>query len=209
MVKKASPATPKKTSAKTKRAAPAVDESALAVALSSVEKARQELEEARHQLEKTRTDLLDAIAEAGAARADRDRSQQRVLQQAQEIYQLRNQAEASAATGKQLADLEFQLARALGDLDLATQEIANFTLRCPKCGKNFVEEQYEGITIDRCTGCDGIYFDAGEVELLLGKVGGPEKGPDSPPEKSAGWWRNLFRRKQKVHAGIAPQENKS
>jgi Zn-finger nucleic acid-binding protein len=33
-----------------------------------------------------------------------------------------------------------------------------------ECGKNFAEEQYEGISIDRCTGCDAIYFDAGEVD---------------------------------------------
>src|SRR5882672_11351510 len=79
---------------------------------------------------------------------------------------------------------------------LAIQEIANFTLRCPKCGKNFIEEQYEEITIDRCTDCDAIYFDADEVELLLGKLGDENRPADAPAEKSAGWWQNLFRRKQ-------------
>lgn len=40
-------------------------------------------------------------------------------------------------------------------------------MKCPKCGKNMIEIDMEGILIDKCESCQGIYFDAGELELLL------------------------------------------
>lgn len=40
-------------------------------------------------------------------------------------------------------------------------------MRCPKCGQQMVEEGRKGIKIDHCTGCGGIFFDKGELDLLL------------------------------------------
>ena len=40
-------------------------------------------------------------------------------------------------------------------------------MRCPKCGQEMKEEQFRGIAMERCTGCDGRFFDAAELELLL------------------------------------------
>ncbi len=40
-------------------------------------------------------------------------------------------------------------------------------MRCPKCGQQMVEEERSGIKIDRCQGCRGVFFDAGELQLLL------------------------------------------
>lgn len=40
-------------------------------------------------------------------------------------------------------------------------------MKCPKCGHNLVEKKYEDIMIDQCSHCNGIYLDAGELELLL------------------------------------------
>ncbi len=39
-------------------------------------------------------------------------------------------------------------------------------IRCPKCRSDMEQIDYEGTEIDRCTTCRGIWFDAGEVELL-------------------------------------------
>lgn len=39
-------------------------------------------------------------------------------------------------------------------------------LRCPKCGMELIEIDYKGITIDRCSECDGVWLDAGELEAL-------------------------------------------
>ena len=40
-------------------------------------------------------------------------------------------------------------------------------MRCPKCGQQMVEDDRSGIKIDRCTGCGGVFFDAGELDTLL------------------------------------------
>jgi uncharacterized protein len=40
-------------------------------------------------------------------------------------------------------------------------------MRCPKCGQQMAEEDRSGIKVDRCSGCGGIFFDQGELELLL------------------------------------------
>lgn len=38
---------------------------------------------------------------------------------------------------------------------------------CPKCGNKMEEMELLGIMVDRCAVCSGIYFDKGELELLL------------------------------------------
>ena len=40
-------------------------------------------------------------------------------------------------------------------------------MRCPKCGHEMREEALEGVKIDRCSFCEGIYFDAGELDQVL------------------------------------------
>jgi uncharacterized protein len=39
-------------------------------------------------------------------------------------------------------------------------------MKCPKCGMELIEIDYKGITVDKCSGCAGIWFDAGEVEAV-------------------------------------------
>ncbi len=39
-------------------------------------------------------------------------------------------------------------------------------MRCPKCGMELVEIGYKSIMIDKCTGCQGIWLDAGELESV-------------------------------------------
>ena len=40
-------------------------------------------------------------------------------------------------------------------------------MRCPKCGHEMKEEELEGVKIDRCSFCEGIYFDAGELDQVF------------------------------------------
>ncbi|MGB5334514.1 MAG: MFS transporter [Woeseiaceae bacterium] len=42
-------------------------------------------------------------------------------------------------------------------------------MRCPKCRADMEQVDYEGTEIDRCTICNGIWFDAGEIDLLRDK----------------------------------------
>jgi len=39
--------------------------------------------------------------------------------------------------------------------------------KCCKCGADLVEEEFHGVTIDRCPECNGIWLDAGEIERLM------------------------------------------
>ncbi len=39
-------------------------------------------------------------------------------------------------------------------------------MRCPKCRADMEQIDYEGTEIDRCTICKGIWFDAGEIEIM-------------------------------------------
>jgi hypothetical protein len=45
-------------------------------------------------------------------------------------------------------------------------------MRCPKCGMQLEEIAYEGIRLDRCPGCEGIWLDSGELERLRTKEDG-------------------------------------
>ena len=39
-------------------------------------------------------------------------------------------------------------------------------MKCPKCGSDLEEINYQGVMIDKCPGCKGIWLDQGELELL-------------------------------------------
>ncbi len=40
-------------------------------------------------------------------------------------------------------------------------------MKCPKCGADMSEIELEGIMVDKCVGCEGLFFDRGELELML------------------------------------------
>lgn len=40
-------------------------------------------------------------------------------------------------------------------------------MKCPKCGHDLVEKSFQDVMIDQCANCQGIYLDAGELELLM------------------------------------------
>lgn len=54
-------------------------------------------------------------------------------------------------------------------------------VHCPKCDGNLVELTYDGVQIDRCNKCNGIWLDAGELERLTGR------------EDSDGWLSRMWR----------------
>lgn len=40
-------------------------------------------------------------------------------------------------------------------------------MKCPYCGKVLIVVEHENIELDYCTNCHGVWFDSGELELLL------------------------------------------
>lgn len=49
-------------------------------------------------------------------------------------------------------------------------------MRCPKCGMHLIEIDYKHLKIDKCSNCDGVWLDAGELDQIAtdetGKFGG-------------------------------------
>jgi uncharacterized protein with PIN domain len=56
--------------------------------------------------------------------------------------------------------------RARLDAQRASAERQSHFMKCPKCGHDLVETNFHQIKIDRCPSCHGVWFDAGEVELM-------------------------------------------
>ena len=44
-------------------------------------------------------------------------------------------------------------------------------MKCPACGSVMVVVEHKRIELDYCAKCHGVWFDAGEMELLLGSIG--------------------------------------
>jgi hypothetical protein len=49
-------------------------------------------------------------------------------------------------------------------------------MKCPSCGSDLEEINYQDIMIDKCGDCHGIWLDAGELELLAEGHGHISKG---------------------------------
>ena len=39
-------------------------------------------------------------------------------------------------------------------------------MKCPKCGMELLEIDYKSIKVDKCSECEGIWLDAGELEMV-------------------------------------------
>ena len=45
-------------------------------------------------------------------------------------------------------------------------------MKCPKCGGDLNEVPMDGVKVDKCSGCGGVFLDSGELEILTRKSGG-------------------------------------
>ena len=39
-------------------------------------------------------------------------------------------------------------------------------MKCPKCGMELIEVDYKRLKIDKCSECEGVWLDAGELEAI-------------------------------------------
>lgn len=44
--------------------------------------------------------------------------------------------------------------------------------RCPKCGAHLLAVPYRGVELDKCSRCQGVWFDCGELDQVVAE----EKG---------------------------------
>ncbi|MBA2239720.1 MAG: zf-TFIIB domain-containing protein [Solirubrobacterales bacterium] len=62
------------------------------------------------------------------------------------------------------------------------------TMSCPKCGSDMRSYERNGVVVDQCTGCGGLFLDRGELERLAqaessfygGDTGGQRSAPPQP-----------------------------
>lgn len=73
------------------------------------------------------------------------------------------------------------------------------TVICPKCGSEMRGYERNGVLVDQCTGCRGIFLDRGELERLVDAEGRhwSGEGDERPPEqrkksKKRSFLENLF-----------------
>lgn len=50
--------------------------------------------------------------------------------------------------------------------DLQQKQKQAHWMKCPKCGFDLEEINYQSVMIDKCNACKGIWLDSGELELL-------------------------------------------
>ena len=52
------------------------------------------------------------------------------------------------------------------------RERALHFMKCPKCGMQLEEIAFGDVRVDKCFGCEGLWLDKGELELLAKKESG-------------------------------------
>ncbi len=55
------------------------------------------------------------------------------------------------------------------------------SLLCPKCTSEMRSYERNGVTIDQCTSCKGVFLDRGELDRLIDAEGSFYDGPKSAP----------------------------
>jgi hypothetical protein len=76
------------------------------------------------------------------------------------------------------AKLEFEKRKAIAEKQRAaraTQEReelkARHWMHCPKCGEELIILAMQGVEVDKCPSCSGLWLDAGELERLVEREG--------------------------------------
>ncbi|MGE0066772.1 MAG: zf-TFIIB domain-containing protein [Solirubrobacterales bacterium] len=68
-------------------------------------------------------------------------------------------------------------------------------LTCPKCGSEMRSYERNGVTVDQCTECKGIFLDRGELERLIAAEGAHyEREPMQRSEEGRGGRRKPKKR---------------
>ena len=71
--------------------------------------------------------------------------------------------------GKEVALFAVDIGTSMGQSDNGVSREEETTARvgmiCPCCSEKMVQETHRGVVLDRCTGCHGVWFDRGELEV--------------------------------------------
>jgi uncharacterized protein len=76
------------------------------------------------------------------------------------------------------------------------------TLTCPKCGSEMRSYERNGVVVDQCTGCRGIFLDRGELERLVDAEGAYYERSQSQPRREEQGDRPRKSRKRSFLEGL-------
>jgi len=82
-------------------------------------------------------------------------------------------------------------------------------MTCPKCGSEMRMYERNGVTVDQCTGCRGVFLDRGELERLIDaetshygtQPPAPARTDDRPPSNDRSHSDDYYRSKKKKKPG--------
>jgi len=57
------------------------------------------------------------------------------------------------------------------DAERARQERSSHFMKCPRCGADLAEKRFGHAVVDVCPDCRGIWFDAGEADMIRRTLG--------------------------------------
>jgi uncharacterized protein len=57
--------------------------------------------------------------------------------------------------------------RAELDKQTAAEAKSAGAMKCPRCGNALTEREFQHVKLDACDRCKGVWFDAGELEMVL------------------------------------------
>jgi acetyl-CoA carboxylase beta subunit len=79
------------------------------------------------------------------------------------------QQQERAAIEKLRKEREAKLSHKINSAETAQIEAlkAAHWMRCPKCGHEMEQVDLSSVAVDRCTRCEGVFFDRGEMEDLF------------------------------------------
>ena len=60
-------------------------------------------------------------------------------------------------------------------------------MACPIDGTTLVMSERQGIEIDYCPSCRGVWLDRGELDKIIERSGAPEQPSAPPPEQGQQW----------------------
>ena len=65
-------------------------------------------------------------------------------------------------------DAEWMKARR-AELDKQSADAAKAAagMKCPRCGNTLTERAFQNVKLDACDRCKGVWFDAGELEMIM------------------------------------------
>ena len=80
---------------------------------------------------------------------------------------------ASEREDEYFARQEFEQLKKLGEKNRLKMEAVEkqrlkdlHYMSCPKCGIKLIAVHFNGVEVDKCPGCEGVWLDAGELEAI-------------------------------------------